>query len=318
MPNTGRTIALDIGGTRIKMATVVDGEIIQTAAVAAHSEGNLRDRLDDIERTIKALTDGDFNAYQGVGIAMPCLVDSKRMVATEIYKKFEDAPLLDLCAWSRERFGLPIVMEQDSKAALLGEVQYGSARGYQDVLLIIMGTGVGTAVMLGGELLDSRNHSAGALGSHIIIEKDGRKCSCNSRGCLEAYTSGWALPGIIRDHPDFAKSVMASAETLDFLCLERAVSQRDAVAQDVMNTVIRAMRAGIISLIHAYDPAAVIMSGGPLNMGAVFTDPLLCGIHGELWGTGKSVDFKIAERPDESVLLGMHYLMVRASEKHAG
>lgn len=312
MPKTGRTIALDIGGTRIKMATIADGEIIQTAVIPAHSEGRLRDRLSDIEQTIQALTGGAVDAYQGIGIAMPCLVDSKRMVATEIYKKFEDTPLLDLHSWSRERFNLPIIMEQDSKAALLGEVHYGSALGYQDVLLIIMGTGVGTAVMLGGKLLDSRNHSAGALGSHVIIEKDGRKCSCNSRGCLEAYTSGWALPGIVREHPGFADSVMAGEEILDFLCLEKAALQGDAVARDVMNSVIRAMRAGIISLVHAYDPAAVIMSGGPLNMGAVFTDPLLCGIHNELWGTGKTVDFKIAERPDESVLLGLHYLMMHA------
>ena len=202
-------------------------------------------------------------------------------------------------------------MEQDSKAALLGEVHFGVAKGYQDVLLIIMGTGVGTAVMLGGELLDSRNHSAGALGSHIIIEKNGRKCSCNSQGCLEAYTSGWALPELIREHTNFQHSLLAKANPLDFFQLEKAIRKNDAVALDVMDIVTRSMRAGIISMIHAYDPEAVILSGGPLNMGALFTKPLLDGIHSEIWGKDRRVEFFVAQHPDESVILGLHYLMSR-------
>lgn len=309
-----KTIALDIGGTRIKIASVEDGVVTRSTTLPAYSEGALRDRLSDIEVALFGLVDGDLSAYRGIGIAMPCLVDAKRKRATEIYKKFEDAPSVDVSRWAKECFQLPLVMEQDSKAALLGEVYYGAAKGHRDVLLIIMGTGVGTAVMLNGELLSSRNHSAGALGSHIIIEKGGRKCTCHARGCLEAYTSGWALPGLILDHEGFADSVLSGADSLDFYQLEKGVQSGDRVSVDVLSTVISSMRAGIISLINAYDPAAVILSGGPLNMGEVFTGPLYDGIHAEIWGTGRCVEFLTSENPDESVLLGLHYLSLKEGE----
>lgn len=117
-----------------------------------------------------------------MGIAMPCLVNPEKKRATEIYAKFTDAPELDLAAWSKEKFGLPIVMEQDSKAALLGEANFGAAKGYKDIVMVILGTGVGTAVMLDGRLLNGKHFSAGSLGSHIVIEmKNGRKCTCRGR-----------------------------------------------------------------------------------------------------------------------------------------
>lgn len=317
MTETRKTLALDIGGTRIKMAIVEDGRIVRSAVIPALSQGKLSDRLSDIERAVSQLAEGDFSPYCGMGIAMPCLVDPRQNRATEIYGKFEDAPSLDMAAWAKERFGLPVVMEQDSKAALLGEVMHGVARGYRDVLLIIMGTGVGTAVMMDGRVMDSRHHFAGALASHIVVQVDGRKCACNNSGCLEAYTSGWALPGLIRSHEGFESSVLAKEPVLDFSALERAARGGDRVGADVLETVVRAMRAGIVSMIHAYDPAAVILCGGPLNMGDIFTSPLLDGITEHLWGNGNDVRFLIADRPDESVLLGLHYLAATSAQAAA-
>lgn len=308
------SIALDIGGTRIKMAMVQGGKVLRRKVIPAHSEGLLQDRLPAIEAALLELVGDDWPHCCGIGIAMPCLVDASRQQATEIYGKFIDAPQLDLRKWAEEKFHLPIVMEQDSKAALVGEVKYGAARGYQDVLLLIMGTGVGTAVMLNGKLLDSRHHFAGALGSHIQVELHGRQCTCGNRGCLEAYTGGWALPGLIREHAGYAHSLLADAEMLDFSALAQAVRQGDALANDVLQTVVQAMRAGMISLIHAYDPAAVILSGGPLNMGEMFTQPLLDHIQEQLWGNGEAVRFMTAEQPDESVVLGLHDLMIHSEQ----
>lgn len=310
-----KAIALDIGGTRIKMAVVQNGVVLRSKAIPAFSEGALQERLPAIENALTDLTNGAFSEYCGLGIAMPCLVDARNHRATEIYGKFEDAPELDLPQWAWERFHLPIVMEQDSKAALIGEVMYGAARGYENVLLLIMGTGVGTAVMLNGRLLDGQHHFAGSLGSHIQIEVNGRKCTCGNIGCLEAYTSGWALPALIREHEGFAHSVLHQCATLDFASLEAAARQGDRVGRDVLQTIVCAMRAGIISLIHAYDPAAVVLSGGPLKMGDIFTAPLLEGVADQVWGKGESVRFLIAERPDESVVLGLHYLMTQHAVK---
>jgi len=138
--------------------------------------------------------------------------------------------------------------------------------------------------------------------------KNGRKCTCRGRGCLEAYTSGWALPSLIKDHPDYGKSLFSKEKTLDFRALEKLVGKGDRVAEDTLDTVVTALRAGLISFIHAYDPEVVVLSGGPLKMGDLFVKPLLDGINDFIWGNGRKVDFVTAENPDVSVLLGLHYL----------
>lgn len=300
-------IAVDIGGTRIKIGLLDDGTVRGFRIIPSHSEGNLKDRLPDLEQEIRDLMALSETPLMGIGISLPCLVDPIRKKATEIYSKFEDAPELDLEAWCLERFGLPLVVDQDSKAALIGEVTYGCAKGYDDIVMVIMGTGVGTAVMLDGKPLGGKHYSAGAIGSHVVIDAlNGRKCTCPGRGCLEAYTSGWALPGMVREHPGYRNSVLASCQTIDFRALESAVREKDTVACDVFDTIVTAMRAGLISLIHAYAPEAVILSGGPLNMGPLFTEPLLSGLNDLLWGSCRNVRFLAAQNPDHSVLLGMY------------
>lgn len=304
-----KSLAVDIGGTRIKIASLRDGTVERIVMIPAHSEGRLQDRLEDIARSLEQVAEQRIQDYDGLGIALPCLVNPATGRATEIYGKFEDAPDVDLFSWCRKQFGLTPAVEQDSKAALLGEVRYGCARGVENAVMLIMGTGVGTAVMQRGELMDSRRHFAGALSSHIIVDAfHGRKCTCNARGCLEAYAASWALPGMIREHPMFPSSPLAREERLDFAALGRALAQGDETARSVLNQVICALRAGIISLIHAYDPESVILSGGPLCLGDAFVTPLLNNIDKELWGGGHRVDFRVAEQPDQSVLLGLHYL----------
>lgn len=191
MKEKKKSIALDIGGTRIKIAVVTDGTVEDFTVLPSLSHLPLKDRLCDIENAVKKLVGKNTDGFFGMGIAMPCLVNPEKKRATEIYAKFTDAPELDLAAWSKEKFGLPIVMEQDSKAALLGEANFGAAKGYKDIVMVILGTGVGTAVMLDGRLLNGKHFSAGSLGSHIVIEmKNGRKCTCRGRGCLRSLYVG--------------------------------------------------------------------------------------------------------------------------------
>ncbi len=308
-------IAVDIGGTRIKIALLDEGGVRRFSVIPSRSEGKLQDRLPDIETEIRSLTALSDTPVLGIGISLPCLVNPYQKRATEIYSKFEDAPQLDLEKWCRERFSLPMVLEQDSKAALVGETAYGCAKGCENAVMIIMGTGVGTAVMLDGKLLNGKYFSAGSIGSHMIIDAfNGRKCTCPGSGCLEAYTGSWALPGLVREHPQFESSILSRQQTIDFRALEDAVKQKDPVALDVFQTVISAMRAGLIGMIHAYSPEIVILSGGPLNMGPLFTDPLLNGLNELLWGSCKNVRFVTAQNPDQSVLLGLYSRIMDKAE----
>lgn len=312
-----KSIAVDIGGTRIKIAVVENGVVSNLSILPAHSEGKLADRLDDIAAEIRKRIEEDPNGYMGLGLSLPCLVDPVKKRATEIYGKFEDALDIDFSIWASSIFDLPLVVEQDSKAALLGETTYGCAVGCQNALLLIMGTGVGTAVLSNGQMLDGPDHFAGSLGSHIIIDAfHGRKCTCGGHGCLEAYTSGWALPGIIREHPKYPFSQLAGVPHPDFQTLGEAVHNGDETALDVLGGIVCALRAGIISLVHCYNPDIIILSGGPTHLGKLFLDPLFEHIDHEIWGDGRHLHFLVATRPDESVLMGLHALLIKERQEN--
>lgn len=316
MKTKNKSIAIDIGGSRIKIATVGEGKIERIRTIPAHSEGKLADRLNDIAAATVEIA-GELSQYDGVGVSLPCLVDPVSKRATEIYSKFEDAPSLDLATWAKDTFDLPFVIGQDSKLALLGEAHYGCAKEYDDVVMVIMGTGVGVAVMLDGELLQGRHFSSGALASHVVVERNGRKCTCKGRGCLEAYTATWALPQMLREHKDYPESLLANRKTQDYKALSEAVRAGDRIARDVLDNVISAMRAGLISFIHAYSPQAIVLSGGPLHMGEMFTKPLFAGINDIVWGKD-DVDFLLAQDPDASVALGLHYLTMKETVRRNG
>lgn len=300
-------IAIDFGGTTIKAALIIAGEIVERASIPAYSESGLAPRLPDTEAMVRTLLAKVPNAeFAAVGIAMPGIVDAERCRVTGIYNKYEDSMQMDLPRWCEGTFHLPLTMGMDSKLALLGELYHGCARGFSDAAMLILGTGVGTAVALGGEIIKSKNHAAGALCSHIIIEMKGRKCTCPSRGCLEAMASGWALPGIVKEHPDYEQSILFGAEKIDFRVLQRAYAQGDAVAADVVAACVAAWRTGILNMIHAFNPEVVVLSGAVMNFEGLY-ELLTADLQPLIWDCCRPVEIRVAEYPEDSVLYGIYH-----------
>ncbi|MDO4272363.1 MAG: ROK family protein [Eubacteriales bacterium] len=306
-----KVITIDFGGSSIKGALFENGKILKKDAIPAHSEKPLKSRLADTKEMIFKLLEGDdTREYDGVAIAMPGIVDPDRKRVTGIYEKYEDAGEVDLEQWCREAFLLPMVMEMDSKSALLGEMYYGCGIGYEDAVMLILGTGVGTAAAINGKILDSRNHVAGALASHIILEMDGDKCTCPNKGCVEASASGWALPRMIKADKDYAFSGLSKEQKLDFHVLEKWYQQGDMTAKRVVERCVKVWRTGILNMIHAYDPAIVILSGAIMQFRGLY-EMLKDGIEDLIWDCCGTVAVKKAENPTESVLYGLYHLAAK-------
>ena len=137
-----KSIAIDFGGSSIKMVLFQDGKISKRRTIPAYSHKGLAPRLADTEAAVRGMLEGEeLREYAGVGIAMPGIVDPVRKKVLGIYDKYEDSKSLDLEQWCREAFGLPMVMEMDSKLALMGELNSGCGQGYKDAVMLILGTG---------------------------------------------------------------------------------------------------------------------------------------------------------------------------------
>ena len=299
-------LGIDLGGSRIKLAIVDAGRVKELKIFPIRHDLPMRAVLDAIEAQAKSM-DG-ISGCRGVGFAYPGIVDMQNQQVLCINDKYTDAAETDFVRWAKDRFGLELILINDAAAALCGEMAYGAGRGCDSAVLLMVGTGVGTAAYSQGRLLTGKHGAMGILGGHIAIAHEHpRTCTCGNAGCLEAYAGTWALPGLAHEHPGFEHSVLRRAERVDYRTLSEGVEAGDAVCQDVLGNACRALCTGSANLVHAYDPELLILSGGASRISA-----LGMAIQEHLdryaWTPGGRVRVTAAENPEASVALGLSSL----------
>jgi glucokinase len=260
-------IAVDMGGSHVEFGIVREDRVMASETFTV-SEPTLRAVLPKLEGCIPALAAKcgiELRKMAGIALGICAIVDGRsRVLAAN--GKYDDGIGFDFSQRSESSFGLPCRVENDTRLALLGEHFAGEAKGFDDAALITLGTGIGGAVMLGGELLVSGGHKAGGLAGHLGVAWNGRLCSCGNRGCAEAEASTASLDSICRKREGFAKSVLASAtKAIDFRSLFAAIEQGDRLARDVLDHCIGIWSALTVSLIHAYDPRVIVFGGGVMK-----------------------------------------------------
>lgn len=238
-------IGVDVGGTKI-LSGVVDreGSILRRHELESPtgSEGEV---LAALESAIGAVLDGDAGA---IGLGVPSHLER----GTGRVLQATNLPLadLDLPAWARDRFGLPVGVENDANAATLAEWRLGAGRGASTLVMLTLGTGVG-----GGIVLDGRLYRGWAEVGHTVVVADGPPCqgACHGRGHLEALASGTAADAIARE---------LWGEGADSYFLVSRAEAGDAVARARLEQLGRYLGAGIGSLVNLFAPEVVVVGGG--------------------------------------------------------
>ncbi|MBR6184965.1 MAG: ROK family protein [Clostridia bacterium] len=301
-----KILGIDLGGSRVKLAIVDAGRVQEMTIFPISHDIPMRAVLETVEAQARRMA--GISGCRGIGFAYPGIVDMQNRRVLCINDKYTDAAETDFARWAKERFGLELILINDAAAALCGEMAYGAGRGADSAALLMVGTGVGTAVWSEGRLLTGKHGSMGILGGHIAIaHEQPRRCTCGNAGCLEAYAGTWALPGLAREHPGFERSVLQKAERIDYRTLAEGVEAGDAVCKDVFHSVCRALCVGAANLVHAYDPELLILSGGASRIGALRT-AIQEHVDRYAWTPGGRVRVTAAENPEASVALGLSSL----------
>ncbi|HTU50877.1 MAG TPA: ROK family protein [Acidobacteriaceae bacterium] len=267
-----KAISLDLGGSHVTVAIVEDKTILMSQEISVDPGGELLPLLPRFKAIVyDMLAKLSIPVEECIGVAMGCaaMVDGTtgRVVSTN--GKFEDSPAIDLPAWALRDFGLPFVLENDARMALLGEWYAGAAKGADDVVMVTLGTGIGGAAMAGGKVYRTKQVQGGCLGGHIPALFTGRKCTCGGFGCMEAEASGWALPLIAREWPGFEQSRLATLDRIDFRALFELAREGDSVAIGVRDRCLHVWACGTVGLIHAYGPELVVFGGGVMRSGDI-------------------------------------------------
>ena len=301
-------IAADLGGTRIKLGVVADGKLVRHASIPAESKEGLSPQLpriaDEIDRLLSSL-DLDHRACGVLGLTFPGLVEPGANRVRTTYGKWDDAPGIDLGGWAKARFGLPLVMENDTRLALLGEWRAGAGIGCDNLVLVTLGTGLGTSAVIEGHLLKGVHGQAGILGGHFSTNRLGGRCTCGNIGCAEAEASTWVLPRIAANHPDFGTSALRQRDVIDYDAVFELARQGDPCALALKAHGIAVWAQMIVNLIHAYDPERVILGGGIMAGAGDFFDELNAAILSRAHTPWGQVDIVASALGPSAALLGL-------------
>jgi glucokinase len=299
-----KVLAVDVGGSHVSCGAVDDQTLLEVIRIETDSRGTLASLLPVLAETLNQLAQKHGGGMSGVGFGFCGLVDTKlgRIVSTN--HKYSDATAVDLIEWARQSLGLPLILENDTRMALLGEWHSGAARGSDDVVMITLGTGIGSAAIMQRNLVRGKHSQAGCLGGHLTVVLNGRKCSCGARGCFEAEASTYSLPSVCREWPGFETSTLSSEAKLDFETLFRCSSQGDSVAVAVRQRCIEIWSACALSLVHAYDPEVFVLGGGVMKSAFPVLTAIQAHVDSYAWTPWGKVQFRSAELGAEAALLG--------------
>ena len=311
------SLCIDFGGTVIKVGLLEGSHVLATRALPNNGvEADLA-ATSNVARDMLADAGSRQGVVDGVAIAMPGVVDQRRGCLVAAHDKYGYVIDMDIRAWAAAEFGVPAALENDARSALMGEVAFGCAVGEDNAILVILGTGIGTAAMIGGRLFHGAHDHGGILGGHITVQLDGPACNCGNVGCAEVVASTWALERKLREHPQFSGSswwgdrlARGGVGIKDLL-----ESQDLTVSRDILDQYLRAWGAVIVGLCHAYDPSLVIVSGGVMRSAETILPRLTTYVHAHLWSSSHRPRFIAPASPEQSVLLGLSVLANKAAHE---
>jgi glucokinase len=315
-----------MGGTNTDMGLVTEnGNIIQRRSIPTNAytelEPYVRDMMREIEAMVKeqAMRDGEAVSLEGIGIGAPngnfytgCVDNAPNLTIKGV---------LDFGKEIKKYRDVPVVLSNDANAAAYGEYIYGGAKGMKHFIMFTLGTGVGSGIVVDGQLVHGSTGAAGELG-HAILIPHGRKCSCGREGCLETYTSARGIVQtyleLRRENPDQERMLkeVPDAEVTSKLIGE-AAHQGDPVALKTWEKVADWLGLAMANSVTFSAPEAIFLMGGPVQVGEPLLRPLRVAFEKYLLNIySGSCQIRMSElRTNEVAILGAAALLKMKREK---
>lgn len=307
------TIGIDLGGTTMTAGLVdesyqIVGKVTWATRLPRPAE-DLEQALADLCRTVAKNAGVSFSDVRYVGIGTPGSVNfTTGFVGYNTnfgYYDWNLGPDLE------GLLGCKVYVENDANAAAFGEYIAGGAKGCKDAVVITLGTGIGSGIILGGKILRGFNFAAGEMG-HTVIVKGGRPCNCGRRGCWERYASSRALSEdareAVRKNPESLMLKLAGGDVnrMNAKIPFDAMAAGDETARAVVNNWIEYVACGIANVVNTFEPEVICIGGGVSNQGETLLAPIRAYVEEETKNitTGKMPAIRACELTNDAGVIG--------------
>ena len=302
-------VGIDVGGQTTKIGVVdARGQVLAQTVIRSDNYEDADPYLDEVAAAINKVVAeaGVEGQVRGIGIGAPngnYYTGMVEMAPNVIWAKSKAVPVAEML--SDRLGGIPVALTNDANAAAVGEMTYGAARGMKNFIMITLGTGVGSGIVINGEVVYGHDGFAGELGHVRIVRHNGRLCGCGRTGCLEAYCSAIGVARTARewldmsDEPSLLLGIDSSKDVYE------AAKEGDELALRVFQYTGHMLGNAFADFIAFSAPEAIVLFGGLARSKEFLTEPILEAMNGNvlaIWRDKVKLVYSSLKESDAAIL----------------
>lgn len=304
---------VDIGGTTVKLGFFdVEGNLLEKWEIPTRTEGCGSHILPDIADSILAKIDERKIAPEvvaGVGIGAPGPIDNEGIIhkaANLGWGTFSIKETLE------EILHMPVVAGNDANVAALGEMWKGGGQGFDDVVLVTLGTGVGGGIIIGGKMLNGSTGAGGEIGHIHVEDSETEACGCGNKGCLEQYASATGITRLAKKklQQSDRDSILRQASEISAKTVFEAVAQKDSLAMETAADFGKYLGDGLAAIACVVNPEVIVIGGGVSRAGEVLIDYIKPHYERNVFHGSRGVKFTLATLGNDAGIYGAAKLVL--------
>ncbi len=301
------SFGVDIGGTTCKLGLFgAAGALLDKWEIKTNTDNDGSSILDNIVREIEAKrikAQISKEEIQGIGIGVPGPVTADGMVFRCVNLGWD---VINVAKEMAYKTGLKVKAGNDANIAALGEMWQGAARGYSDIVMVTLGTGVGSGIIVNGEILAGAKGGGGEIGHILVKEDETESCSCGKKGCLEQYVSAtgivrMAKKRLLMEHP---KTVLEEKTLLTAKDIFDAAKNEDIVAKELVEQFGKVLGTALASVACVTNPQIFIIGGGVSKAGKILLDVIEKYYRSQAFHICQDVQFALATLGNDAGIYG--------------
>lgn len=272
-------IGIDMGGTNTVFGIVdARGSVIASSSIKTGKHTNFDDYVDELYTEVMRILEANdaVDKIHGIGIGAPNANYYTGEITDGVNLPWPTP--IPLAQKISDKFGIPCAVTNDANAAAIGEMTYGAARGLKDFIMITLGTGVGSGIVINGQMVYGHDGFAGELGHVIVKRNNGRLCGCGRTGCLETYCSATGVARSAREFLEIRKepSLLRNLdiESITSKDVYDAAIQGDALAKEIFEYTGTILGEAMADMTVFSSPEAFVLFGGLAKSGELLMKPL--------------------------------------------